>query len=65
MNICKEYFGGDWIMFYYRVPWVIILRGIVDAPWFEDENKDGEDIEIDCDNLTDEQILSIENLAKK
>ena len=63
MSICKEYFGGNWYLFFYRMPWTLALRGIIDAPWYEDEKKEGDSDVIDCENITDEDIQAIQNLA--
>lgn len=65
MSICKENFGGDWLTFFYRIPWTVAIRGVVDAPWYEDEKTAGADTDMDCENLSDEDIFNIQQLAKK
>jgi hypothetical protein len=55
-------------LFFYRIPWTIALRGLIDAPWYEETKtpgNPGEPIEIDCENITDDDINAIQNLAKK
>jgi hypothetical protein len=65
MSICKDYFGGNWVMFFYRVPWTVSLRGLIDAAWYDDSKTGEVDEIIDCENLSDSDFNALQNLGKK
>lgn len=63
MSICKDYYGGNWPLFFYRIPWTIALRSVIDAAWYDDSKSGEKGDEIDCDNMTDDDIEMINAMA--
>ncbi len=52
-------------MFFYRVPWTVSLRGLIDAAWYDDSKTGEVDEIIDCENLSDSDFNALQNLGKK
>lgn len=66
-EICSK-FGWSWKYLHEEIPWFTVIRIMADSCWFDDAketNPDDTADEIDCENLTEEAIAKLKNLAFK